>query len=83
MTYMKYQDAALYHGRSHHAKAEKITIEATLLSETRRAYLIDSGEVDKKGKAIGQWIPKSVSEYDKTSGTIQIEDWFAKKEGLV
>lgn len=82
MTYMKYRDAELYHGKAR-ADSKIISIEAALIHETEKAYLIDSGEVDGKGKPIGKWVPKSIGEYDKSDGTIQLEEWFASKEGLI
>ena len=84
MSYMKYGDASLYHGRARHHQQKIVTIEVgKLLGETEKAYLIDSGETDKKGKAIGKWVPKSISEYDPDDGMLQIEEWFAHKERLI
>lgn len=60
-----------------------ITIDAVLLNQTPKAYLIDTGNVDDKGHAIGKWVPKSLSEHDETDDTLQVEEWFAKKEGLI
>jgi len=82
MTYMKYRDAELYHSKSR-ADSKIISIETALPRETEKAYLVDSGEVNWKGRAIGQWVPKSLSEYDKSEGTLQVEEWFALQEGLI
>lgn len=81
-SYMGRRAAELYHFKSR-PDAKIITIDAALLSQTEKAYLIDTGETDAKGKAIGKWVPKSVSEYDTSDNTLQVEEWFAVKEGLV
>jgi hypothetical protein len=80
--YMGKRDAALYHFKSRE-DSKIISIDAALLGQSDKAYLIDTGDTDKKGKPIGKWVPKSLSEYDATDKTLQVEEWFAVKEGLV
>jgi len=80
--YLGKRDAELYHFKSRD-DSKIITIDAALLRQTDKAYLIDIGETDESGKPIGKWVPKSVSEYDAADKTLQVEEWFAVKNGLL
>jgi hypothetical protein len=57
-----------------------MTLDVTIKKETELAILVETDDGDE------HWIPKSVvdgldlSEGD--SGEIEVQDWFAEKEGL-
>lgn len=79
---MKYGDAARYHTHTSVWCKDLIEIEVgPLLHQTNAAYLVDSGEVDKTGKAKGIWVPKSMCEYK--DGILSIGEKFATEKGLL
>lgn len=81
MTYMRFRDAGLYHTALEAKFGDLIQIEATLIRQTNAAYCVDSGETDKHGKAIGIWVPKSMSRYK--DGHLTISEKYATEKGLL
>lgn len=55
---------------------ETITIEATLLHETPRAYRINDGKREA-------WLPKAEVEYDPDEETFTMPEWLAMDRGLI
>jgi len=56
-------------------KSDLVDVEAVLVHETEKAYLVDSGSGDKI------WLPKSLVEYD--DGTFTMPEWLAMEKGLI
>ena len=81
MTYMKYNDAALYHSKAK-AQRDMITVETTLLHETDRAYFVDTGEVKANGQPIGVWVPKSVTKFEEPD-LLHLPEWLAVDKRLI
>lgn len=81
MSYMKFRDASLYHTAPGAWEKGMIQIETILLRQTDGAYLVDSGEVDKKGKPIGIWVPKSISKFE--NGILHMPEKIAIEKGLL
>ena len=55
---------------------EFVEIDAECVGETEMAYCLDTAEGQK-------WIPKSVcGEMNEDPYTIEVEEWWATKEGL-
>lgn len=53
-----------------------IEVEATLVSQTENAFLLDNGGHQKI------WVPKSLVEYDG-DGVFQMPEWLAENKGLI
>ena len=58
-------------------KRETVTIEATLLHETEKAWLLGINDEEV-------WVPKSVAEWTlhdgaEEDGTLEVQKWFADK----
>lgn len=55
-------------------------IACQIVDESEKAYLVDIN-----GDHV--WVPKSVSEWhpsqNKVDGTLEVQQWWAEKEGLV
>lgn len=58
-------------------QSEIVDIEATLIHETEKAYLIDAGT----GENV--WVPKSIVEHDERDGTFTMPRSYAENKGLV
>jgi len=58
-----------------HSESEIVEIEADLVHETPRAYLVSDGDREC-------WLPKSLTQYDG-HGTFAIPEWLAMREGLI
>lgn len=80
MSYMKFNDAAMYH-TSPKAWKDTIQIETTIIRQTAKAYCVDSGDVDKKGQPKGIWVPKSMCRYE--DGILHIPEKYAVEKGLL
>lgn len=81
MSYMKFGDASLYHTALETKFDDLISIETHLIRQTNAAYLVDTGETDRRGKAIGIWVPKSMSRYE--NGCLVISEKFAIEKGIL
>ena len=67
--------------KTHH---DIITMQIEILHQTEKAWLFDTGEVDKiTNKPIGVWVPKSQCEYDEESEELQIPEKLALEKGLI
>lgn len=80
MSYMKFNDAAMYH-TSPKAWKDAIEIETTLIRQSEKAYCVDSGNTDKNGQPIGIWVPKSMARYE--DGILTIPEKYAIEKGLL
>jgi len=63
-------------------RSNLIDIAVILLSETERAYLVETGDIDAKGNPIRIWLPKSQVELN-TDDTMTMPEWLAKEKGLI
>lgn len=57
-------------------------VDAGLLHQTEKAFLLDTGRTDGDGKPIGVWVSKSKAR-EVAPGTYEMPEWIAKKEGLI
>ncbi len=53
-----------------------VEIAGELRHETEKAYLLFD-----RGKEV--WVPKSLGEWDETSKTMQLPEWYAFDKGLI
>lgn len=64
-------------------KSELVDIEARLVHQTEKAYLLDAGHADKRC----EWVPKSVVETDVDkigeTGIFTLPRLLAEEKGLV
>ncbi len=60
-----------------------IEVAVTVKHQTDKAYLVDTGDADKSGNPITQWLPKSQCEYDEADGTMQMPERLAEEKGLI
>lgn len=65
-------------------KMSRVPVDAHILMETERAIAIED-DTEKSGM---KWIPKSLCDFYKhektqTYSDLEVEEWFAKKEGLI
>lgn len=58
-------------------RSDLVDIEATIVHETEKAYLLDAG-----GSA-NVWVPKSKVEHDPSDGTFAMSESFALEKGLI
>lgn len=58
-------------------RSNLIEIEARLVHETEKAWLLDTGD-DKP-----TWVPKSMAEFDEDAGVLTIPQPAAEEKGLV
>jgi hypothetical protein len=61
-------------------KTGTIKVEALLVHETDRAWLLDINDEQV-------WVPKSVGQFElhddaEVDGTLEVEEWFAEKNDL-
>lgn len=57
-------------------KSETIKLTGCdIIKETEKAWLILHNDEET-------WIPKSVGQWDERTDTMEIDSWFANKEGL-
>lgn len=67
------------------ANKETVEVAVDYIHDTDRAWLVNTGD---QPKGEGVWIPKSCSEVSKVNErkeptVLEVEVWFAEKEGLV
>lgn len=58
-------------------RSNLIEIEARLVHETDKAWLLDTGEDEPT------WLPKSACEFDEGEGTLTLPRPLAEEKGLV
>jgi len=56
---------------------EDIEVEAELVHETDKAWLVNIGSSNKI------WVPKSVAQYDRDSKCLILPEWQANARGLI
>ena len=53
--------------------------DATLKRETTMAMLVHFGDINEE-----LWVPKSITkDFDEAAGTIEVQDWWLKRNGLL
>lgn len=60
-----------------------VEVQVTLIHETEKAYLFDTGAIGRDGKPVHAWVPKSQCEFDPDTGVVQMPESIAEEKGLI